>query len=560
MRLYTFVTLCACALYASAASIPAPEKKIDALDNVDLDNVDPELVDQPSVQDLDNSLRKVPDIPVKVIEAPVILDENSNEYIPDKDENINVKRIEIDLNNPGPPQRQEHETQNPGNYGEKERAVYQILQKAQEAQSIFTKGVKDISDSFYNLNKHSDEIPAVLENIKKLNVSFSNEIIELNNTIRTYLEPKPIQVDNEQQNNVKLNYVESKLQNLHSNFKNGVDILNEGFELLSILQEEDEVAKSETKTLVKEENYSVKDDAASSAAPSSSTAAPSPIQVPANGFNSFIGFFTTTVSNMLSNVTSVFQNNIAQPINIFQGFRPINVQPTQKPQDAKPPGAQSDEAGSAPVPAPTPAPSQWGPQAFFQQFQNSIQNLVNGGQGNQQNQQSQAPAQPAPSGPISQAFQNIVQFIQRPGQALSPQPANPSPVPQNPVSQSVPPKNPESVSPPQADSVPAPASNPVAASVSASPAVAQPVQSAAASQPVAVQQVPVQEQPAQGGPIQQLVQNNPIIKGIQSAVQRIQGNPNSADTPRNEVVEDEKKEKENLENKGGHGGSNNNQG
>lgn len=297
MRLYTFVTLCACALYVRAASIPSSEKKIDDLDNVELDNVESELVDQPTVQDLDNNLRKTSDIRVKVIDEPVILDENSNDYIPNNDESINIKRLEIDLNNPGSPQRQEHETQNPENYGEKERAVYPIIQKIKKAESVFTKGLKDVSDSLQNINEESGEFPVVLQNLKNLNESFSIEIEKLNDTMRSHLESKPAELYGESEKNSKLKFVESGIQNLKSNFKIVVNTLNEGIELLSIIREEDEPIKSATKALIKEEIESVKESVSNS--PTTTPAA--------QGSGNPLSVFITAVHNAFSNITSAFQ-------------------------------------------------------------------------------------------------------------------------------------------------------------------------------------------------------------------------------------------------------------
>lgn len=207
--------------------------------------------------------------------------------------------------------------------------------------------------------------------------------------------------------------------------------------------------------------------------------------------------------------------------------------------------------------APAPAPAPWGPQTLYQQVQNSFQTLFNpSGQGSQQNQQGQASAQQPAAGPITQAFQNLVQYI-RPGQTVSQQPANSNSTPDK---QGAPPKQPEKESGVQADAIPPPVS---ASADSPAPANAedpQPVQPAILPQAAPEQQAVVTpEQPAQNGPIQQFVQNNPIIKGIQSAVQRLQGSPNP-ETPRNEIVENDKKEEAELENKGHYGDNSANHG
>ncbi|CAH0727256.1 unnamed protein product, partial [Brenthis ino] len=506
MRLYTFVALCACALYVRAASIPSSEKKIDDLDNVDLDNVESELVDQPIVQDLDNNLRKASDIRVKVIEEPVVLDENSNDYIPNKDESINIKRLEIDLNNPGPPQRQEHETQNPENYGEKEKGVYAIIQKTKEAESVYTKGLKEVSDSLLNINEESDKFPVVLENLKNFNESFSIEIEKLNDTIRSHLESKPAELDGESQKDPKLKIVESAIQNLKLNFKIVVDTLNEGIELLSIIRDQDEPIKSATKALVKEEIEAVKESASNSAT-----------QPAAQGSGS---------SNWFSSLTAILQNFL--PVNnnmnnIFQNFSFPNIisgsggQSSTAQQPTKPSGAQSDESAPASS-APAPGIALWTPQGIFH---------------------------------------NIIQLISRPSQSVSQQPTNSNSTPEK---EGAPPKQPEKESGVQADAIPPPVSASAASPAPAKAEDQQPVQPAILPQAAPEQQAVVTpEQPAQSGPIQQFVQNNPIIKGIQSAVQRLQGSPNS-ETPRNEIVENDMKEDAELENKGHYGDNSANQG
>ncbi|OWR54270.1 urbain precursor [Danaus plexippus plexippus] len=494
MRLHACIlALCVLLHQARAASINVPEKKLDDLDNVDLDT-DTDL-EQPSVLDLDNNLRKnAVDIPVKVVEeSNVKLDENSNDYIPSENDNTNIKRLEIDLQNPGLPQRQEHETQNPESYGDKEKAIFAIRQSMDETQNIFNEGLKSVSNSFKTLFAENEDLPAIQQNIQNLRQTFTSQIEKLNTTIRSYLNPNP-----------NLEVVESGLRNLENNFKSGVDTLTEGVEVLSILREEDEAAREEA---VAEQAASPASEAPASqspAVPAASSPAPNPSQITQPVLN-FIQGFQQGILNAFTNINNAVQNTLSG-----------NSQPSS---------SQSPVSDVIPAPpAPTPAP--WSPGALFQQVQNSFQNLINPQQNQQQNQ-----PQPASPGPITQAIQNIVQFI-RPGQnnaqqTQQPAPAaNPNKGSQNavPEASNVAPANPDPANPAPVNPAPA----------AAEPVKAQPVQPAVSS----------------AGPIQQLVQNNPIIKGIQSAVQRIQ-NP-SADTPRNEEIKDDQIDN-NVETKG-HGG------
>ncbi|XP_032518384.2 CREB-binding protein-like [Danaus plexippus] len=536
MRLHACIlALCVLLHQARAASINVPEKKLDDLDNVDLDT-DTDL-EQPSVLDLDNNLRKnAVDIPVKVVqESNVKLDENSNDYIPSENDNTNIKRLEIDLQNPGLPQRQEHETQNPESYGDKEKAIFAIRQSMDETQNIFNEGLKSVSNSFKTLFAENEDLPAIQQNIQNLRQTFTSQIEKLNTTIRSYLNPNP-----------NLEVVESGLRNLENNFKSGVDTLTEGVEVLSILREEDEAAREEA---VAEQAASPASEAPASqspAVPAASSPAPNPSQITQPVLN-FIQGFQQGILNAFTNINNAVQNTLSgnsQPsssqspvvgpfVNFWNGITGSNVaqgqttanQANANGSPAPPAGAQSDVIPAPP--APTPAP--WSPGALFQQVQNSFQNLINPQQNQQQNQ-----PQPASPGPITQAIQNIVQFI-RPGQnnaqqTQQPAPAaNPNKGSQNavPEASNVAPANPDPANPAPVNPAPA----------AAEPVKAQPVQPAVSS----------------AGPIQQLVQNNPIIKGIQSAVQRIQ-NP-SADTPRNEEIKDDQIDN-NVETKGHGGGSN----
>nr|XP_026490299.1 uncharacterized protein LOC113396539 [Vanessa tameamea] len=539
MRLYTFIlTLCVCALHVRAASISS-EKKLDDLDNVDLDNValEPELIDQVTVKDVDNNLRKtIVDIPVKIVEEPTVLDENSNDYVPKDDESIIIKRVDIDLANPGPPQRQEHETQNPENYGEKEKAVFGIKKSIEDTKKIFNQGIQELSHNFKNLFGNNEDLPAIKNNLQNLRHTFTDQIVKLNETIIKNLNPDSSQTIKESEKKLKI--VESQLQNLQKKFEVGVDTLTEGVEVLTIIREEDETAK--TKSIISEEREVAKQDTLTSANPesqqgaTSSTLAPtvSSTNAPAssNPIMTWLSNFQNDITSAFTNFQTTIQNNwIGIPFfqgapNSNQGTDTTVQNPPAQGQNTVPAGAQSDTAVTQATPAP------WGPQAIIQQ----IQNLINPGQNSQQAAQGQQTTAPAANnGPFANTIQSIVQFIQRPNQAQTQPPANPTPASAgstNPTS-----TNSDKTDASQADAIPVPNQQ------------AQPVpQSAPAQQPL-----------GQNGPIQQLVQNNPIIKGIQSAVQRLQGTPNP-ETPRNEIIKDNSEEK--VELKGRPGVNTSNQG
>ncbi|XP_038212462.1 uncharacterized protein LOC119832780 [Zerene cesonia] len=525
MRL--FAPLAICVLYAHAATISAPAKKIDDLDNVDLDNVisEPELIDPfNSVKDVDNNLRNSAlGIPVKVIEEPAKkLDENSNDYVPDNDDSINLKRAPIDLRNPGPPQRQEHETQNPEHYTDAQKAIFVIKQTIDDTQNVFTQGLKGISEGFNKLFANNEQLSTIQHNIQALRSSFNEQVLKLNNTIKSYIKP-----EKEEESAKEINAVQSRLRLLESNFETGVNTLSEGVELLAIIKEEDEAAaKAETDAAV----------AAGNPPPSSSTQAP--INQNNNPVLQFLYNFQQGILGSISNVNNAVQNywnqgqnqqnppqndqsQQAQPANtqgsfvgnLFQGIQlPFtgqqNQQPAQQGQNQeKPPGVAADE----------PAQTGWRPPNIIQSLQNSWNNLVNP-------TQSQPPQADTPvSNPIQQAISNIVNVFNRPNQNQTPQNAG----------QAVPPASANSV-----NTAEKPVDQPQGVN-----AVPPNKESVAADVPQAQpDKAPAQEPTKQTGPIQQLVQNNPIIKGLQTVAQRI-SNP---ERPRDTV-------KENADGKG-HGG------
>ncbi|XP_045499939.1 20-hydroxyecdysone protein [Colias croceus] len=536
MRL--FALLATCVLYAHAATISAPPKKIDDLDDVDLDNVvsEPELINPfNSIKDVDNNLRNSLGIPVKVIEEPAKkLDENSNDYVPNNDDSINLKRAPIDLRNPGPPQRQEHETQNPEHYSDAQKAIFAIKQTIDDTQNVFTQGLKGISEGFNKLFANNEQLSTIQQNILTLRSTFSEQVSKLNNTIKSYIKP-----EKEEESAKEINAVQNRLRLLENNFETGVNTLSEGVELLAIIKEEDDAAAA------KAEGDAV-------AATGTTSAPTSTTQAPVGPVLQFLYNFQQGILGSLSNVNNAVQNywnqgqnqqnqqppqndqaQQAQPTNnqgsfignLFQGIQlPFtgqqNQQPAQQGQNQeKPPGAAADE----------PAQTGWRPPNIIQSIQNSWNNLVNP---NQNQPQADTPNNP---NPIQQAFNNIANVFNRPpnqtpqnaGQAVPPASGNSVPAAVNTAEKPADQLQGVNAVPPKQESVPAEA------------AQVQPEKVQDQAQP---EKVPVQEPTKQTGPIQQLVQNNPIIKGLQTVAQRI-SNP---ERPRDTV-------KENTDGKG-HGG------
>lgn len=533
MRLLVLVlALAACAHRSGAAAVP--RSKFD-LDNVDLDDEEANAVGP--------DLKNIEVIPVKVI------DENSNDYIPPDDLNVNVKRVEVDLENPGAPQRQEHETQTPGvNYSDDDKIAVAIKNTIAQAQNIFNEGLKSVSDSFKTFTHADEDLPLIQQNIKNLKESFTGQIEKLNDTIRNYFKPDDA-ADGSSANN-KLKFIEARLTFLENNFRLGVDTLNEGVELYSIIKEEDEAERAiALKADVKAEPEVAPSNLASASEPVKPAGNPekpaveTPQQPAGSGFPWFVyitnfGNTMQTAWNNLSNAISGGANNAngqkpesQQPSNplasFFQGipnFLPgqnTAVQPAQQPSDpAKPEKPANTQAD--PVPSPAPAqPAQWSPQGFFQTVQNSLNQFINPAQNTQQQQTVQSQPAPVNPNPIQQALQSIGSFFN----------------PQNPQGQQ--PANPPDAAPAAAvtpEKVPQTANKPEEAPTQGSNVVPAP----ANDQPQPPAQPNQVNPPAQAGPIQQLVQNNPIIKGIQNAVQRIQGTPNP-ETPREEVAEENQK-------------------
>lgn len=200
-------------------------------------------------------------------------------------------------------------------------------------------------------------------------------------------------------------------------------------------------------------------------------------------FNPVFGFFQNfqnTIQHGLGNLTSNVQNFFNN-----QGDNSTSAVA----------GAQADE-GVKPPSRPT----------VWQGIQNTVQGFLNPGQ----QQQGAQNDEPAPSGPFAQVIQNpfvqgVINFIQPKPQQAQTQSAQPAP-----------PKPAQSTDSEGSNAVPATEEKP-------------------ADEQQQNKDKP-ESQPAkpQAGPIQQIIQKNPIVQGITGAVQRIQHNINNPEKPREE--------------------------
>ncbi|CAH2041200.1 unnamed protein product, partial [Iphiclides podalirius] len=494
MRLYALLfALAVCR--TRAATIPS-------------EGVEPPTIAQPvdvkepiEQSNVENNVRNAPDtIPVAIVEEPAQpkLDENSNDYIPSDDEqSVIIKRVEIDLNNPGPPQRQQHETQNPETYAERDYFVADIKQKLLDTENVFKKSVSDVNESFENWVPNSAHLTAIQNDIKEMQNKFLAQLSELNQSLQSYLNPQSTKsVVSDPKSVANLKEVETRLKDLEVNFKAGVQTLSEGVKVL-------ESAKADG-------------DATSTAEKPSETGSPSP--APSNPTNE-------QPPNPLGQVFQYFSDAIGQAINQMQNtFNSFTNQNNQQGTSESPPaGAQSDEGASTSK-----------PPSFWETIQQQFNQMFNFGQSNPSSQTSQTPS----TNPLLSLFNSnpIFQNFLNQGR--------PSTTPSSPTTAEV---KPWSDEPPKA----------------VEPQVA----------PAKAEEKPQQLQPqasdipaAQTGPIREIVQNNPIVKGI---VQRIQSisSPEKPREKKPEQVPELVKSEDTIKNKepvsatkghvfyGGHGGS-----
>ncbi|KAG7301910.1 hypothetical protein JYU34_013329 [Plutella xylostella] len=206
MRGSTLALLCALSVArALPTALPgdAVQKKLTEVANevlsqqqpIDNTHSEQELVEQVnSVTDIDNSLRinKVEAIPVKVVTEdakPTVKDfgieKGSNDDVP-KEESA-VKRQEVDLSNPGEPQRQEHDSQSPQDATLEQQAVAAFKQGIADTQAALSSGLAGVRAKIHGYVTAGESGASVEQSIAQLRDSFNKQIEDLNETLLGYL-------------------------------------------------------------------------------------------------------------------------------------------------------------------------------------------------------------------------------------------------------------------------------------------------------------------------------------------------------------------------------------
>ncbi|KAJ8719854.1 hypothetical protein PYW08_012029 [Mythimna loreyi] len=486
MRLHAFLLVAGAALCAQAATIPVETdaKLIDVVpDNLDKlpenTSSEQELIDQANtIKDVDNTLRTKPeDIPVEVIV------ENAQPALKADEEDEEIDRPLPDLRNPGPPQRQEHETQNPEYYASEQQTVALLKQSINEAQNVLRQGFQGITDGIQHIAANNEPIQSLQKNIQALRDSFTAQMVKVNATIQSYLNSESVNIDKPAPQQTKaIHQVEQGLFKLRNEFNRGVSTLAEGVDLVALLK-----ADSEAQT-------------EGSVAPATDNTSSSP---PTSGFTGIVETIQQNVQQMWSN----FQTSVTQLVqgNLNQG------------SNRPPAGAQSDSQ----VP---PAPPAASTPNIFENIQNQFNNFLRPNQTQNQvqiqNDQAQNPSQPglilgvfpAPqpgqffsgTGPFQQIINNVQNLFQ----------------PNRPISQA-----PQGTQPAGAGQ---PAQTPTTTAEAATKPESKPEAQAEPAKPE-----PQATAVTPSGPIRQILQNNPITQSIAGAVQRLQ-NINNPEKPREE--------------------------
>lgn len=344
MRLHALLLVTGAALCVRAASIPVAEieKKIIEVvpDNIDKlpenTSSEQELIDQANtIKDVNNKLRTKPeDIPVKVF------DENAFSPLSDVDVEEEINRPAPDLRNPGPPQRQEHETQNPEYYASEQQKVTLFKQSINEAQNVLRQGFQGITDGIQNIIETNEPILTLQQNIQSLRDSFTAQIVKVNGTIQSFLNTESASIGEPVVEQTKAGFlqIEQGLFKLRNDFNRGVSTLAGGVEVVAALKADSETPNDSS---------------------SPSPASPTPSPVPASPFLQIVQNMATQFQESLKNMTETI-NKYTQG----QSWNPFNQPSGTTATPSVPSGAQSDSQVTS-------APS----NNFFQQ----IQNQFNGG-------------------------------------------------------------------------------------------------------------------------------------------------------------------------------------
>ncbi|XP_026730354.1 uncharacterized protein LOC113495682 [Trichoplusia ni] len=389
MRLYAFLLVTVAALHARAASIPelsADKKLLDiAPENIDktpeISSSEQELLDQANtIKDVENKLRTKPEaIPVEVIvenaEAALKTPENA-------DDSEEIDRPTPDLRNPGPPQRQEHETQNPEYYVAEQETILNFKKSVSDAQVFLKQSLQGITDGIQKVIENNEPLQTIQQSIKSLREGFTDQLSKINGTVQNYLNSESTNINKPGIEQTKANFhqIEKGLNVFRNEFNNRVKTLADGVEVVASLKAENEK-------------------------PGESNPAPAPAPPAAAGVQNpvaqYIQSLQVSFGNTLGNITQLISNFTQTPQwNVPNPF----AQPSTT--TALPAGVQADTPVTSAPPSPT---------NVLQSLQNQFTNFFNPTQ--VINQGIAFFSTPAPgqifsgSGPFVQAFQTAQQNI-----------------------------------------------------------------------------------------------------------------------------------------------------
>ncbi|KAJ2937456.1 hypothetical protein O0L34_g19163 [Tuta absoluta] len=392
MRLHALI-LALAVLGAHAASIPDKkdiEKKLaqvvqEVLDKdgvpIPADNAASaqEIIEgNAEIKDIENNLRKQPvDIPVKVVVEdvkPVLKSEDKKEdnVVSPANESDEIVREEIDLKNPGPPQRTQHDTQNPETFMDSLKNV------------VFKNSEWKASEQYAQLQKE----------ITTLKESFENKMNELYGNIQEHLNLKPtpaVAVDEKQEDAIKVRAV--------------------------VRQDAGTSPNGESSSTGSGTTGGSTSGSTGSTDSSSGSWGSGPFggffQNWATSFQQNLQNLNQTVNNYWVNQTANSNSSNACGSNsaggVFGGWGQSNPlagfgQQSQQPATGQ---AQSDEPAR---------PSAGG---IWQTIQQNVQNFIGGGNQPPAGAQADAQQPPQPNRPVIQAFQNVIQqagsLFNRPG-------------------------------------------------------------------------------------------------------------------------------------------------
>lgn len=385
--------LAAVALHvACAASLPEPvgaaklvaDLKPELEGPLDKDAAPEALVleDASIVKDINNELRVKPeDIPVKV----VIEDSRpaTNEVADDDEE---IKRPSIDLHNPGPPQHQEHETQNADHFPDAQEKLLTLRETIVQTQDLLRRGIEGVGNDISYWLSTNEQMNTIQQNIQSLRDTFTLQIQKLNEVTKGLVEPHALKAEDiseQAQIQPKVKKVETSIKILEDNFNNGVRALSEGVNIVAILREEDgnaEVAQPPPPP---------------SPAPAQpeppGTTSPAGLGVVLSGY---LSNFQNLITNSFHNITESVNSSLPESVQNF--FNPTTLAP----------GVQADTPEGTP------------PRPIWPNFQlpNVLNNFRPPGQGEQTQNQ---PAAPGPLLSFIMSVQNATtSFLQngfRPG-------------------------------------------------------------------------------------------------------------------------------------------------